>query len=257
MSRPLPALTVALLLVVAGCSGGVQPSEHEYSESEVVSLVTDMNASDARQLVATHRRTLANASGYRGRYETDEDGALTYTRDVVVDRADRRFVEEWRDVDHGEGEAFVNASGEYRRYRTYGDESFQYTVRTGESVGFANDSRFAAEVPVPANPMLPNYDFEYVRSDDALYYFEADALVEPGTVETRYPRWNTDEVANASARLVVHEDGYVRSFTATVTYDRGYWVENTTTTTTVKVWGVNDTDAETPHWVDRALEEAS
>ncbi|MFB6269733.1 MAG: hypothetical protein ABEH83_07300 [Halobacterium sp.] len=257
MSRALPALTVVLLLVVAGCSGGVQAPEREYSESEVVSLVTEMDQSDADRLATVHRQRLANASGYVGAYKHTEDGDVAYTRDVLVDRADRQFVKEWRDGDHRAGEVFVNASGEYRRYRTFGEESFQYTVRTGEDAEFTENSTFASAVPLPASHVLPNYDFEYVRSDDGLYYFEADGLVEGGGDRTGFPRWNADEIVNASARLVVHEDGYVRGYSVSVTWDNGHWVENTTSTLTVKVWGVGDADAEQPHWVGEAVVGAS
>lgn len=250
MSRALPALAVALLLVVAGCIGGLQAHDEEYSESEIVSLVTDMNASDADALSTTHRQSLANTSGYRGVYETRENGLVAYTRDVVVDRTDRRFVEDWRDADRGEGEVYVNAAGEYRRYRTYGDASFQYTVRTGETERFVNGSRFGSTLPLPADPVLRRYDFEHVRSDDGRYYFRADGLVDPDSVPVSQFYWDMADVTSASARLVVHEDGYVSRFSATVTFDRGGRTE--TVSRSMAVWAVGDAHAVEPHWVDDA-----
>lgn len=256
MNRALPTLTVTLLLVLAGCSGGLQTAGDEYTESEVVSLVTEMDASDARALSTTHRQALANTSGYRGVHETSEDGDVSYTRTVVVDRPEHRFVEDWQDADHGEGEVFVNASGEYRRYRTFDNESVQYTVRTDKDSRFVDASRFAYELPLPAHPVLQRYDFEYVRSDDGLYYFAADGLVDPNSVPVSQFYWEMDEVVNASARLVVHEDGYVCEFSSTVTFDRGQSTETTTASRSMELWAVDDANAEKPHWVDDATAEA-
>jgi hypothetical protein len=255
VNRALPTLTVALLLVVAGCSGGLQTGGDEYTESEVVALVTEMDASDARELSTTHRQTLANTSGYRGVHETSENGEVSYTRTVVVDRPDHRFVSEWRDADHGEGEVFANASGTYRRYRTFDNESVQYTVRTDDDSRFVDGSRFAYELPLPADPVLQRYDFEYVRSEDGLYYFAADGLVDPETVAVSQFYWEMNEVVNASARLVVHEDGYVREFSSTVTFDRGQSAETTTASRSMELRAVDDASAEKPQWVDEAAGE--
>lgn len=257
MHRALPALTVSLLLFVAGCPGGVQAPEGENSESEVVSLVADMNASDARELKRMHRRTLANASSYRGRYERSEDGNTTYERAVVLDRDERRFIRDWRDHGLSEGAGFLNASGYYRRYRMTGAESFTYTAATGQNSRFTEERRFAMQVPLPDAYVLERYDFEYVRNDGSLYYFEADGLVDSDNATAPRYNWEMRDATTASARLVVHEAGYVRSFSSTVTLTRGTRNESVTEAWTANLWAVNETHAEKPHWVDSAVEEAS
>lgn len=249
MNRRAPALAVACLLLASGCLGGVSPFDDGDSKPEVASLVTDATSEDARELVARHRATLANASSYRGRYERDENDTLAYQRRVVVDRDDRQFVREWRNVSTAAGVVFRNTSGTYERMREPGDESFQYDAWTGDGARFTTESRFAEELPLPDAATLARYDFEYVRSTDQLHYFSADSL--DGERENRTGRWNVTDVTNVSARLVVHGDGYIRSFSSSVTTERD---DDRTVTLGRKttVIGLNNVDADRPHWVAEA-----
>lgn len=235
MTRTVPAVAVALLLLASGCLGAVGPLDGGGSAPEVASLVTEMDAADARDLVARHRATLANASSYAGWYERDENDTLAYKHRVVIDRDDRQFVRDWRNVSTASGVVFRNASGTYERSRRPGDESFRYEVRTGDGARFDADDSFASDLPLPDPEVLAGYDFEYVRSTDTLHYFRADG-----------PDGAAD-VTDARARLVVHEDGYLRSLSWTVTVERGN--EPTTLTRETTVVDLNTTDADRPDWM--------
>lgn len=254
MHRASPALTVALLLFVAGCFGGLQAPEHEYSESEVVSTVTDMNASDARRLLNTHWRTLGNTTSYRGRY-VSEDGDERYRRTVVVDRDADRYLE--RKVDGGDESAlFLNETARYTRYRGP-DDDYQYEVRPSQR--FADGRIFFRGVPLPDETVLVRYDFEYVGRTDGGFVFEADGLVDPESVEYGHFYWNMQDATSASARLLVDERGFVRSFTSNVTLQEQSGVVERTSTQSfrMRIWTVNGASAEKPDWVSRAEAAAS
>jgi hypothetical protein len=250
VKRQALAAVVALLAVSAGCSGNVQPPDKEYTEDEIVSLVTDMNASDAQRIQRTHRNTLANASSYYGRYVSEEGGADRYQRSLVVDRADREYVEHWEDGDARYGDIFVDESGHYRRYVTPGNDTYQYTVREASHETFGEKSVFASKVPLPDDTVLERYDFEYVGSKEGAFVFEADSLVPHSEVSYSQFYWDMEDVTNASARLVVDQRGYVRSFTSAVTFERGG--SESTREVTVSVTRFGEATTERPGWVDNA-----
>lgn len=250
MKRQVLAAVVALLAVSAGCTGNVQPTDKEYTEDEVVSLVTDMNTTDAQELQRTHWETLANASSYHARYASREGGSDRYQRTLVVDRTDREYVEHWEDGDARYGDIFVDESGHYRRYVTPGNDTYQYTVRRASHETFVEESVFASKVPLPDDTVLERYDFEYVGSQEGAFVFEADSLVPRS--EVSYPQfyWDMEDVTNASARLVVDQRGYVRSFTSTLTFERGG--SESTREVTVTVTRFGEASTERPGWVDNA-----
>jgi hypothetical protein len=251
VKRQVLAAAIALLAVTAGCSGSVAPPDKEYSEDELVPLVTEMNTSTAQQIQRTHYETLSNASSYHARYVSTENGVDRYQRSLVVDRTDRMYLEHWEDGDARYGDVFVNESGHYRRYVMPGNDTYQYTVRTAASETFGDESVFASKVPLPDDTVLERYDFEYVGKERGAFVFEADGLVPRS--EVAYPQfyWNMADVTNASARLVVDQRGYVRSFTSTLTFERGGG--ESVHRANVSVTRFNDATTEQPDWVRTAV----
>lgn len=251
MSRTVPALAVALLVLAAGCVGTVQPPDKEYTEDEIVSLVTEMNTSDARELQRTHWQTLANASSYHARSVGSENEVVRYQRSLVVDRTDREYVEHWEDGERRYGDVYINGSGHYRRYVAPGNETYQYDVRTAPHETFQEESVFASAVPLPDETVLERFDFEYVGRESGAYVFEADSLVPLSDVE--YPQfyWDASDVTNASARLVVDQRGFVRSYESTLTFERDGVESTTRNSVTVTAYG--EASTERPGWVDNAI----
>jgi hypothetical protein len=259
MSKPLGALAVVALVLLAGCSGGVTgdgSSSGDADPTETIPDVSEQQWANAEQRVdfetlwSVHADALANESAYEfSSSQSSETGTSTEST-VAVDRdAERmRFT---TTSSQGEGEqtrATYVAGGEvYTHSDINGESRYMVQNTTWEEV-----EQFVAEQSGIGNTggVSAALEWEHVGVEDGQYRFEADSIV--ASNETSF---DAENVVESSGTLVVDETGYVAEFSIALTIEteNGEEAASVSYSTT----GVGETTVEEPSWTDEAADSSS
>jgi hypothetical protein len=248
MDRPVLAVAVAFLAVVAGCGGALPGSSDGDGDAPALSAQswTDGESVAFEALFERHNAVVANATSIERRAVTASGDQETRVR-VVGNRDTER--------------AYLNIStasrGETQIQRTYVADGRLYAESgTASDPEYANQSfeqdfdQFLTQqtaLTVHA-AVVAQWDWEYDGFEDGAFVFEADTA----TASDDVPRGALDiaNVTETSATLRVTERGLVRELVITATVDR---TGATRTVRSVSEYvGLNETTVEEPGWLSEA-----
>lgn len=251
---------VALLAVLAGCSGGLPGNDGTATEGTTADGVTTADAS----AIADRSWVDGGRVAFEALFERHAEvisSADSYQRETVVTSNGRTVNEVSFAANRGTERALLSIStmdGDVEQIQeTYLADGRVYSkAGTAESPRYENqsfDSEFSRFVDrqssLVADPaVVGQWEFEYVGREDGAYRFEADSV----TAATDLPEGAID-LSNASepnGTLVVDERGFVRELSVSATVERAG--ETVTFRNTVTYGGLNETTVSEPSWTDKA-----
>ncbi|MCG1003392.1 MULTISPECIES: hypothetical protein [Halobacterium] len=252
MSNRVAALAVVVLVLLAGCSGGLSGGDGstDGASSDLPpvaeqSWANDNETVDYERLQEQHANALSNATSYEyTQGSATEDGVESNTR-LAVDREASTVLLETstaRDQSERVQHTYVADGVAYSQSGTDGD--YQYSSQNVTDEQFQRLVTQTSQLRTTGG-VFDALNFEYAGTEDGAYRFEADDIA--SSEETSF---NASNVVESSATLVVDEDGYVRTLSLTLTVDQGDGER--TASLEFSTSGVNETSVEEPSWTDEA-----
>lgn len=262
----LATILVVVLLVVAGCSGGVSQSTTEPEGSPTPTASETPTPTPTPSPTATPEPTLSDVSLPAGVTESSVNAdlaqahqlalsgtSLTITQSVASDfsrttttRVAGGAALQTRNTSGSQTTTWINQTGQFSRTEESGEVSFGKNDRRFNRESILRT--FIYEAYLDAGNFRPT---DVVSQDgELLIRIEADAVENPAPLQETL---SIDEMKEFSATALVTQDGVIRS----LEIDQSYVRDGRTTDETValNVSAIGETAIERPSWVQKAAQQ--